>query len=88
MRVSLDLGYGQKFYEWFTDFTREDLIEFWESIEDIEEYTRKNKALPGKLVQTEGLFDNQAYAVLDSNHNSFLIDGKTGQAYYHRGFNE
>ncbi len=72
--VFLEEEYGYKYFIWYTGMSEEDLISYWENIEDIDYFGIHD--LPGKLVRFDGYYDERPstkwYAHYHTNLDSSL----------------
>lgn len=68
--VFLEEEYGYRYYIWHTGMSEEELVNYWESIEDIN--CLSIHTLPGKLVAFNGSYDERPSTKWYAHHHTNL----------------
>ncbi len=88
--IFVDEEYGYRFWLWETEMSRQEVIEFWKSIESMEEhFMDPSKTMPGTWKQVQHSTDKVAFkAHMHMDNDSSLHDTSTGIAYLHKGYRQ
>lgn len=88
MKVLLNVEYGYKTYLWDPQMSKNQLIDWWRSVDDFLPFWRDQNDLPGEIKELD-LFEEPQYdcaAHVHENDDSHLfIDGKQ---IVHKGFEQ